>query len=109
MYLYGYSYLEAVPILNLHIWATPFVCIGVFSSQWYIVNGCQNINLIWTFIGAILNILLNVILMPKFGAYGAAVATLFSYSVPVLFLDILNRKTFKLFTYKYNSIVKPFS
>lgn len=109
MHLYGYSYLEAVPILNLHIWATPFVCIGVFSSQWYIVNGCQNTNLIWTFIGAILNILLNVILMPKFGAYGAAVATLFSYSVPVLFLDILNRKTYKLFTYKYNSIVKPFS
>jgi PST family polysaccharide transporter len=109
MYLYGYSYLEAVPILNLHIWATPFVCLGVFSSQWYIVNGCQNINLIWTIIGAVLNILLNIILMPKFGAYGAAVATLFSYSIPVLFLDIFNRKTFKLFTYKFNSIVRPFS
>jgi O-antigen/teichoic acid export membrane protein len=43
-------------------------------------------------LGAIINISLNLILIPKFGGVGAAIATLLAYLIMFLALFILNRK-----------------
>ena len=45
-------------------------------GKWLLAEGLQRYGLFYTTAGAILNVTLNVILIPKYGATGAAWATL---------------------------------
>lgn len=79
--LYGESYQEASSILMIHVWAGIFVCAGIASNKWLISENLQVYSMINTFVGAILNVLMNYYLIDKIGINGAAIATLISYSV----------------------------
>jgi PST family polysaccharide transporter len=63
--------------------------LGVASSQWFIAEGRQILSFQRSLLGAIFNILLNLLLIPKFGAIGAAFATILSYAVAALFFDLI--------------------
>lgn len=79
--LYGNEFLPSGDILMVHIWAGIFVCIGVSSSKWLVAEGLQVLYTINTTIGAISNIILNYVLINKYGIIGAAWATLISYFI----------------------------
>ena len=92
-FLYGAAYIEAIPVLIIHIWACVFVFIGVSSGRWLLTENLQTISMINTFIGACANILLNLMLIPKFGIVGAAWASIISYSVSGYFCFAIWPKT----------------
>jgi len=48
-------------------------------------------------LGAVFNVILNVILIPSYGMMGAAYATLFSYMVSGYLSNILFKKSRKIF------------
>ena len=75
---YGDAYLGASTILSISIWAVPFVYLGGISSKMYIIDNKQNLIVKRGLLGLIVNIGLNLLLIPDFGAVGAAVSTLFS-------------------------------
>jgi O-antigen/teichoic acid export membrane protein len=77
--LYGQQYDGADHILIIHIWSSVFVFIGVGSSYWFVLHNLQRILLLKTVAGAILNIILNMVLIPEYGAVGSSVATLLAY------------------------------
>jgi O-antigen/teichoic acid export membrane protein len=77
--LYGQQYAGADQILIIHIWSSVFVFTGVGSSYWFILHDQQRIVLLKTIGGAIVNILLNIVLIPDYGAIGSSVATLLAY------------------------------
>jgi O-antigen/teichoic acid export membrane protein len=79
--LYGNQYQQAGNVLMIHIWSGVFVFLGVASGKWLLNENLQIFSTINTSIGAILNIFLNYIFIPKFGIEGAAWATLISYCV----------------------------
>ena len=79
--LYGVQYKEAGPVLALHIWASVAVFLGVASSQYLVTENLQRLSFYKTTMGLACNILLNLMLIPDFGAIGAAIATLVSYCV----------------------------
>lgn len=79
--LYGAQYKGAGPVLALHIWASVAVFLGVASSQYLIIENMQKLSFYRTTIGLVCNAILNLQLIPNFGALGAAVATLISYCV----------------------------
>jgi len=81
--LYGAEYADAGLPLAVHIWAGLFVCLGVAQSMWLLLEGHTQITLINTVVGALVNIGLNLVLIPKFGSLGAAIATLASYIVAI--------------------------
>ena len=91
--LYGEAYREAGQILMIHIWAGVFVFMGVSSSKWFISEGLQRHLTINTVAGAIMNILLNIFLIPKYGIYGAAIATVMSQALASYFMNILFKRT----------------
>ena len=93
--LYGDQYKDAAIILAIHIWTSIFVFLGVGSSNFFIIENLQIKTFIRTAMGAVINIILNLILIPKFLAIGAAVATLISHV-----FDLLSRKTYVLFKMK---------
>lgn len=78
--LYGKLYKDASIILTIHVWAGLFVFLGVARSLWILAEGHTKISLYTTILGALLNIALNIYLIPKYGAFGAAIATVISYS-----------------------------
>ena len=79
--LYGEQYNQAGNVLMIHIWAGIFVFLGVASGKWLVSENLQIFSTINTTIGAIVNIGLNYILIPRIGVEGAAWATFISYFI----------------------------
>lgn len=74
--LYGDAYLSGVTCLRIVVWYTAFSYLGGLRSIWLI---CENKNkyVFWlSAMGALTNIVLNFLLIPRFGIEGAAFATL---------------------------------
>jgi PST family polysaccharide transporter len=81
--LYGIQYSESTAVLQVHVWAAVAVFLGVASSQYLTAEGKQKLSLYRTLAGLAVNVGLNLELIPKYGAMGAAIATLISYFVAV--------------------------
>ncbi len=95
--LYGQAYREAGIVLMIHIWAGVFVFIGVGSSNWFICEGLQKYATVNTIVGGVANVLLNLLLIPIYGIYGAAVATIISYCMAAYLMNFffgVTRKNF---------------
>lgn len=80
-FLFGKDFAEAAPVLAIHLWASIAVFLGVASSQYLLVESLQKISFYRTLIGLIVNVMLNLVLIPDMGAKGAAIATVISYFV----------------------------
>lgn len=74
--LYGSAYLGAVPSLALIVWYTSFSYFGAINSIYMVAEGKTFWVQILTLFGALLNVLLNALLIPCFGIVGAAGASL---------------------------------
>jgi O-antigen/teichoic acid export membrane protein len=88
--LFGSEFSPAAPVLTIYIWAGVAVFLGVASSQYLINENLTKLSFSRTFLGMIVNVLLNLLLIPYYGIIGSAVATLISYTVA----------TFSIFTSK---------
>lgn len=102
--LFGEAYRDAGIVLSIHIWAAVFVFLGVASSQWFIAEGRQLLSLQQTVIGAFVNVLLNLWLIPVYDTVGAALATVISYAVAAFFADAMHKETRKIFFMKVSAL-----
>lgn len=75
-YLYGEAFLPASEVVQIHVWSLVFVFLGMAGSRWLLAENLQKVTLVRTVIGAIVNVALNFLLIPLWGIYGAAIATL---------------------------------
>lgn len=88
---YKPEYWPGAEILTVHVWAGVFVFLGTASSQYLIAEGLTKLSLIRTAVGALVNIALNMLWIPKFGISGAAYATLIAYAASVFFIILIPR------------------
>jgi PST family polysaccharide transporter len=104
--VFGAKYASSSPVLSVHVWATVFVFFWVAQTSWYIKEGTKGllIQLKRTSIGAVINILLNIILIPKYNALGAAIATIIAYSYVGYFSNIFNKETIEIFRMQTRSL-----
>lgn len=74
--LYGTEYLPAANILRILVWYTLFSYIGMTRSIWILAENLQRY--IWqvNMSGAVVNVALNLLLIPRWGINGAAWASL---------------------------------
>ena len=91
--LYGEAYSSAGSVLSIHIWAGVFVFLGVASGKWFLAENMQLYLFLRTFYGMVINIILNLILIPKYGLAGAAIATLSAQFFAAYLSDLFNKKT----------------
>lgn len=94
--LYGAKYPQSGVILLIHIWANipVFLCMVIMQHQ--IVEGAYKTNLYATVIGLIVNVVINILLIPSMGGVGAAVSTVVSYVSLWFTLILLDRKSGKV-------------
>jgi len=91
--LYGDEYRAAGPILALHVWAGLFIFLRAGLSKWLIAEKLTIFSLATHGSGAVVNIGLNLWLIPAYGAIGAAAASLVSYAVASYFSLFLHPRT----------------
>lgn len=104
LFLYGEAYLQSATILSIHIWSAIFVFFGVAAGKWLLIKNLQIYSTITTSISAIINIIANIVLLPKMGVVGAAYATLFAYGMAGTFNFLFFKKTRELFFIQVKSL-----
>lgn len=78
---YGDAYAAAGPVLAVHIWASVFVFLGVARGQWLVNERLPGFYLASTLAGAFANVLLNLLVIPRWGPVGAAWTTLIAQAI----------------------------
>lgn len=90
---YGEKFTGSTLVLQIHVWAGCFVFVRSLISQHLILTGNEPLSMLSHGVGALLNILLNYLLIPRFGLEGAAWATLISYAYASFFFIFLSKTT----------------
>lgn len=94
--IYGKNYFEAISVLMILIWSRLFSLLGVLRSTWMLCEGYEKYVKYFIGLGAVINVVLNSILIPVIGADGAAVATLITEITASLFASMWYKKTREL-------------
>lgn len=98
--LFGPDYAAAADILRIQIWSAPLIFIGSIANHWFLIERLNRYTLYRHILGAVVNIGLNLMLIPRFGIAGAAAATVFTQLACSYFFDLVNAPTRPLFTIK---------
>jgi O-antigen/teichoic acid export membrane protein len=72
---------EAYKFSSILVMAVVFTCFSTFAGSVYVASKKSVRSMVTALIGAVLNLLLNFTLIPLWGLYGAALATLASYLI----------------------------
>ena len=102
--LYGEAFLPAAGVLSIHIWAGVFVGLGVASGKWFITENFIKLSFYRTFLGAVGNVIFNLIFIPILHINGAAIGTLLANFLAAYFFDVINLKTRRTFIMKTKSL-----
>lgn len=89
MILYGPEYLQTVPVIQILVWYVSFSQMGRIRNIWILTEGKQRILWKINLAGALLNIAINALLIPYFGAFGAAFASLITQVFTNFFLGFM--------------------
>jgi polysaccharide transporter, PST family len=77
--IFGKDYTDAGIILAVYFWSSLFTAGALIKDIWITVEEHTTYALVTSIAGALTNILLNLYLIPKYGALGSAIATVISY------------------------------
>jgi len=102
--LYGQQFIEAGSVLVIHIWAGIFAFLGIASRKWLVAENLSMLSFWRTFFGMVINIVMNLLLIPRYGIQGAAVATLISQVAAAYLFDVLCIKTRSNFVMKTKAL-----
>lgn len=79
--VFGEAYAGSAPLLMIHVWGGLFYSMRALASKGIVVEEVYYISFWSHGLGAVINVTLNLLMIPPLGATGAAIATLISYAV----------------------------
>lgn len=82
--LYGRNYSESATILSIQIWAGVFVTMGVARGPWVISEHLQKYTYRYIGLAMLVNVISNIILIPKFGPIGASISSIAAQATTAL-------------------------
>lgn len=95
--LFGAEFEPSGPVLAILAWNAPVLFLAVAQTNWFIAHGRQRGLMTRSMVAAALSVALNLVLIPRFGAPGAAVAMLISQLVAQVLVNAIARDTRPLF------------
>lgn len=107
--LFGKEYFESIGIVIIYVWSIVFVFLSNGSWGYYLNENLEKYSSIRLIIGAIINIALNIFMINLYGLYGAAYATIISYSISGYFINFMFKKTRANFQLQTNSFINLFN
>lgn len=103
--LLGPQYRDSAQLLSLMCVRLFFTNHGVARSSFITIEGQQKFGMVTMLIGTIVNIILNLILIPIYQSKGAIISTIVSFFVTIFLLDVINKKTRKNVIWQMNAII----
>lgn len=95
--IYGNQFQDSIAVLSILIWSRIFSLIGSIRAMWLTTEDLAAYQMHFVGMGAILNIGFNLLLIPKYGAIGAAIAALITEALSTFLLLLIFKKTRPLF------------
>lgn len=80
-FLYGSEYSGAFSVTVICVFGTAVMVFFKMIAQYNVVNKKQIINVIMLSVSVLVNIVLNILLIPKYGIIGAAIASIIGYFI----------------------------
>jgi O-antigen/teichoic acid export membrane protein len=84
--LFGKAYTGSIIVLRIYTWAGILVSMIIVAQQYLTIENKTKLIMTSSLLGALSNIILNFIFIPKFGIIGSAWATIISYTLITLIL-----------------------
>lgn len=104
--LLGKGFSGGVPALMVLIWTLPFIFCGALNQRNLVIHHRLKTDMIFAGLSAILNVLLNILLIPRLGLVGAAVASVAGHAFYILLqLFIPALRMYSVYIFK--SLVGP--
>src|SRR5258708_18822548 len=86
IFFYGGQFLVSAKLLVVLIWSEVPIFFGVALTNALLARNLQRYLPLSTVTGAVMNVLLNIVVIPRYGALVAASATVVSYCFAAIFL-----------------------
>lgn len=106
--LYGPIYASSAGVLTILIWSGVPVAISCAWSNWMLLENRTRTMFSFQIIGGVINLILNILLIPHFGIIGSAYATLISYWFWIAVLCVVMKSQHKALAMIARAFV-PFS
>jgi Na+-driven multidrug efflux pump len=106
--LYGPAYAGSAGVLSILIWSGVPVSFGCVWSNWMLLENRTKMMFFVQVATAVSNIILNLLLIPRFGIVGSANATLISYWFGSVGLFIIVRSQHKALAMIVKAAIFPF-
>lgn len=101
----GADFAPATSIFSVAMLGNVFVFLGVVGSRFLILENLEHLLFVRTLLGVACNILLNYVLIQRYGAVGAAIATVISSFVVTILADLISlRDTRMILLIKLKSV-----
>ena len=87
--LYGKDFAPSASVLAIYVWAQFGSNFGVARSTYFTIEGQLRYGFYLTVVGSILNVGLNLLLIPKYGVLGATATTLITYFYMIILVNFM--------------------
>lgn len=105
--IYGERFAVGGPALAVLIWSEIFIFLGGLNGNVILLDGLQRYTLVFNVIGAVMNLFLNMLFIPRYGIVGSALATAISYGIVGIIPQLIIRETRTLMLDYLTSLVTP--
>lgn len=102
---FGVRYHESIQVANIIVIANVISALGFVSSNILIIRNISYLRIYRAIYGLIINVALNIILIPKFGIIGAAYSSLFSQIIAAWIANSFSPKTRDCFVFQLKTLV----
>ena len=105
--LFGASFVGTAEILRVHVLSLVFVSMSVIFARWLVAEDLMKFSMVTTILGAIANVIFNLLLIPKYEAVGAAWATVLSYALSSYLSLVFFRPLRSAFAQQTRALASP--
>lgn len=102
---FGLEYMPASSVFVIIMWSASFAALGSVSLRYLVAENMEKKIVIRTVVALIVNVLLNLILIPVYGIEGAAIATLICIITANYLIDYLDSDLKQLIRIKNRAIL----
>lgn len=106
--LYGQQFAESSNVLKIYALITILVFLGAIRGKWLVINKQEKLLAIFAASSLVINVILNLIFIPKYGIEGSAAATLIAIFFNNYLLYFIYPKTRQMFYTQNRAIFKIF-
>ncbi len=93
LFLFGAEYARSASVLMIQIWNSVFIAFLMVSNKWLLAENKTKFIFMRGACGAVLNVGLNYIFIPKYGVHAAAYTSLVTLIFTSLFIDVFTTST----------------